>query len=130
MTERVRLTGAGHHAPENVGMSFRFVFLPLQTDITRDWARHLAAEQPGIEIVAAEDEAQAGAAITDADAAFGRLHPQRLARARWLHSPRIAPPAGHGPYLNERRDEILRDNCRAFAEGRTLRNLVDKASWF
>ena len=114
-------------------MSFRFVFLPPQTDITRDWARRLATEQPGIEIVAAEDEAQAGAAIADADAAFGRLHPQRLARAhklRWLQSPRIAPPAGCGPYLHERRDKILRDNCRAFAEGRTLRNLVDKASWF
>ena len=79
-------------------MSFRFVFLPPQTDITRDWARRLVAEQPGLDIVVAEDEAAANTAIVDADAAFGRLHPQLLARARklrWLQSPQIAPPAGY-----------------------------------
>lgn len=38
--------------------------------------------------------------------------------------------AGYGPYLNERRYEIIRDNCRAFAAGRALRNMVDKANWF
>jgi phosphoglycerate dehydrogenase-like enzyme len=38
--------------------------------------------------------------------------------------------AGYGPYLNERRYEILRDNTRAMLAGGTLRNLVDKANWF
>ena len=38
--------------------------------------------------------------------------------------------AGHGPYLDDRRLEVLRDNCRRFVEGRTLRNLVEKARWF
>jgi phosphoglycerate dehydrogenase-like enzyme len=38
--------------------------------------------------------------------------------------------AGHGPYLNDRRFEIMVDNCRAFAEGKPLRNVVDKTSWF
>ena len=38
--------------------------------------------------------------------------------------------AGHGPYLNDRRFQIMVDNCRAFAAGRELRNLVNKASWF
>jgi len=38
--------------------------------------------------------------------------------------------AGHGPYLDERRFEIMADNCRAFAAGQKLRNQVDKASWF
>jgi phosphoglycerate dehydrogenase-like enzyme len=79
-------------------MSFRFLFLPPQTGITREWAQRLAAEQSGIDIVVAEDEAQASAAIVDADAAFGRLHPQLLARARklrWLQSPQIAPSAGY-----------------------------------
>jgi phosphoglycerate dehydrogenase-like enzyme len=38
--------------------------------------------------------------------------------------------AGHGPYLDDRRFEIMADNCRAFATGRPLRNPVDKASWF
>jgi len=38
--------------------------------------------------------------------------------------------AGYGPHLNERRFQIIQDNCRAFAEGRALRNVVDKATWF
>src|SRR5438552_7325572 len=38
--------------------------------------------------------------------------------------------AGHGPYLDERRFEVLTDNCRRFAAGQPLRNLVDKARWF
>jgi phosphoglycerate dehydrogenase-like enzyme len=38
--------------------------------------------------------------------------------------------AGHGPYLNDRRFQIIVDNCRAFADGRALRNVVDKSSWF
>jgi phosphoglycerate dehydrogenase-like enzyme len=38
--------------------------------------------------------------------------------------------AGHGPYLNERRFQIVMDNCRAFATGSALRNVVDKSSWF
>jgi phosphoglycerate dehydrogenase-like enzyme len=38
--------------------------------------------------------------------------------------------AGYGPYLDDRRLEILLDNCRRFAAGRPLRNVVDKAAWF
>lgn len=38
--------------------------------------------------------------------------------------------AGHGPHLDERRFEILLDNCRRFLAGQPLRNVVDKASWF
>lgn len=38
--------------------------------------------------------------------------------------------AGHGKYLNERRYQILEDNCRAMLTGAQLRNVVDKASWF
>jgi phosphoglycerate dehydrogenase-like enzyme len=38
--------------------------------------------------------------------------------------------AGFGPYLDERRFEILLDNCRRFLAGQPLRNVVDKASWF
>ena len=38
--------------------------------------------------------------------------------------------AGHGKYLNERRYQILEDNCRAMLAGGPLRNIVDKASWF
>jgi phosphoglycerate dehydrogenase-like enzyme len=38
--------------------------------------------------------------------------------------------AGHGPYLDERRYEIILDNCHRFLAGQPLRNLVDKARWF
>jgi phosphoglycerate dehydrogenase-like enzyme len=38
--------------------------------------------------------------------------------------------AGYGPHLNERRYQIIQDNCRAFANGEPLRNVVDKANWF
>jgi phosphoglycerate dehydrogenase-like enzyme len=38
--------------------------------------------------------------------------------------------AGYGPHLDERRYQIILENCRAFAAGRQLRNVVDKANWF
>ncbi|HVE88667.1 MAG TPA: D-2-hydroxyacid dehydrogenase [Burkholderiaceae bacterium] len=38
--------------------------------------------------------------------------------------------AGYGPYLDERRYEIIADNCRRFVSGQSLRNVVDKRSWF
>jgi phosphoglycerate dehydrogenase-like enzyme len=38
--------------------------------------------------------------------------------------------AGYGPYLDERRYQIIAANCRAFAAGRPLRNVVDKQAWF
>ena len=38
--------------------------------------------------------------------------------------------AGYGPYLDERRYQILADNCRRFLAGGELQNLVDKSRWF
>src|SRR6266581_8819111 len=38
--------------------------------------------------------------------------------------------AGFGPYLDERRYDILLDNSRRFLAGLPLRNVVDKSSWF
>jgi len=38
--------------------------------------------------------------------------------------------AGHGPYLDERRFEIVLDNARRFVAGQPLRNVVDKSRWF
>ncbi len=38
--------------------------------------------------------------------------------------------AGYGPYLDERRYDILSDNCSRFLAGQPLRNVVDKSSWF
>src|SRR5450631_735786 len=36
--------------------------------------------------------------------------------------------AGHGPYLDDRRYQIMVDNCRAFLAGKPLRNIVDTAT--
>jgi phosphoglycerate dehydrogenase-like enzyme len=38
--------------------------------------------------------------------------------------------AGHGPFLDDRRLEVLLDNCRRFLGGEPLRNVVDKSNWF
>ena len=38
--------------------------------------------------------------------------------------------AGCGPYLDDRRLEIITENARRFASGLPLRNVVDKANWF
>ncbi|HKZ08732.1 MAG TPA: D-2-hydroxyacid dehydrogenase [Methylomirabilota bacterium] len=38
--------------------------------------------------------------------------------------------AGYGPYLDDRRFDILLDNSRRFLAGQPLRNVVDKAHWF
>jgi phosphoglycerate dehydrogenase-like enzyme len=38
--------------------------------------------------------------------------------------------AGFGPYLDDRRQEIIVDNARRFVAGEPLRNVVDKAHWF
>ena len=38
--------------------------------------------------------------------------------------------AGYGPGLDERRYQVIADNCRRFDAGEPLRNVVDKANWF
>jgi phosphoglycerate dehydrogenase-like enzyme len=38
--------------------------------------------------------------------------------------------AGFGPYLDDRRFDILLDNCQRFLKGQPLRNVVDKPRWF
>ena len=38
--------------------------------------------------------------------------------------------AAHGPYVEERRFQVLLENCRRFAAGEPLENLVDTARWF
>jgi phosphoglycerate dehydrogenase-like enzyme len=77
---------------------FTFVMLPPQRDLTRQWARRLADSVPGMKIVVAEDTASAAAAIVTADAAFGTLPADLLAKAqrlRWLQAPQAAPPPGY-----------------------------------
>jgi len=78
--------------------AFKFVMLPPQNDTWRAWAAKLTAEVPEARIVLVEDEAAAAREIVDADAAFGWLPADLLARStklRWLQAPQIAPAAGY-----------------------------------
>jgi phosphoglycerate dehydrogenase-like enzyme len=60
------------------------------------------------------------------------LEPLPTAHPLWTTPNVLLTPhmAGHGPYLDDRRFEIIAENCRAFAAGQPLRNQVDKTSWF
>jgi phosphoglycerate dehydrogenase-like enzyme len=78
--------------------SFKFVMLPPQSDLTRDWGRRLAQTVPEARVVVAEDAGTAAREIVDAEATFGRLSNDLLTRAtklRWLQAPQAAPPAGY-----------------------------------
>jgi len=78
--------------------SFKFVMLPPQSDTTRGWARRLAEAVPDARVVVAEDADTAAREIVDAEAAFGWLGKELLAKAknlRWLQAPQAAPAAGY-----------------------------------
>jgi phosphoglycerate dehydrogenase-like enzyme len=88
----------GSHFREGRIMPTRFVMLPPQSERTREWGAQLAAALPELEVVLAEDRAQAETAIAEADCAFGTIPPDLLRRARrlrWLQAPQAAPPAGY-----------------------------------
>jgi phosphoglycerate dehydrogenase-like enzyme len=77
---------------------FKFVMLPPQSAITRDWAAKLAGQVPEVRVVVAEDADTAAREIVDAEAAFGWLSRDLLAKAgklRWLQAPQAAPAAGY-----------------------------------
>ncbi len=78
--------------------SFTFVMLPPQTGTTRDWAKRLAETVPQARVILAEDAQTAAREIVEAEAAFGWLGTELLAKAkklRWLQAPQAAPPAGY-----------------------------------
>ena len=78
--------------------SFKFVLLPPQSDITRDWAKRLAEKVPEARVIVAEDANAAAREIVDAEAAFGWLGNDLLSNAkklRWLQAPQAAPAAGY-----------------------------------
>jgi phosphoglycerate dehydrogenase-like enzyme len=78
--------------------AFTFLMLPPQTALTRQWAKQLSDSVAGMQLIVAEDTATAASAIATADAAFGTLPGDLLARAqrlRWLQAPQAAPPAGY-----------------------------------
>jgi phosphoglycerate dehydrogenase-like enzyme len=79
-------------------MTFKFVLLPPQNDVYRSWATKLSEALPDLEVVVAENGADAESAIVNADGALGTITPDLLAEAgrlRWLQAPAAAPPAGY-----------------------------------
>src|SRR6478735_3419989 len=78
--------------------TFKFVMLPPQSDTTRGWGRALGDAMPEVRVVIAEDQETAEREIVDAEAAFGWLPKELLAKAarlRWLQAPQAAPAAGY-----------------------------------
>src|ERR1700719_3395874 len=74
------------------------LMLPPQTALTRQWASRLNETVSGLNLIVAEDMDAAAAAIVTADAAFGTVPAELLAKAqrlRWLQAPQAAPPAGY-----------------------------------
>jgi phosphoglycerate dehydrogenase-like enzyme len=88
--------------------TFKFVMLPPQSDVTRAWGRNLGEAMPEVRVVIAEDQETAEREIVDAEAAFGWLPKELLAKAarlRWLQAPQAAPAAGY--YYQELIDHPL-----------------------
>ncbi len=64
--------------------------------VLHEWATRLREDTSDVEIVVAETEADALAAIEGADAAYGTLPAGWQAPSlRWLHAPMAAPPFGY-----------------------------------
>jgi phosphoglycerate dehydrogenase-like enzyme len=79
-------------------MPTQFLMLPPQAPKTREWGARLAAALPELEVVVAEERAQAERVIATAESAFGTIPPELLRQARhlrWLQAPQAAPPAGY-----------------------------------
>jgi phosphoglycerate dehydrogenase-like enzyme len=75
-----------------------FVMLASGDAPTDDWARAVAAAAPGLRVSVAQDRRAAMELLPQADAAFGTLDAQLLAKApklAWLQAPMAAPPAGY-----------------------------------
>ncbi|HTE20322.1 MAG TPA: D-2-hydroxyacid dehydrogenase, partial [Armatimonadota bacterium] len=69
-------------------MSFKMVILPPIEG--EHWPALIREAAPGAEVVLCRDLAEAVEAIADADAAFGTVPPEVLARAgrlRWIQAP-------------------------------------------
>jgi phosphoglycerate dehydrogenase-like enzyme len=80
------------------GMNRTMVMLAEPDVPVEEWASAVSAAAPGLRVVVAPDHAAALQLLPEADAAFGTLDAQLLARAgrlAWLQAPQAAPPAGY-----------------------------------
>jgi phosphoglycerate dehydrogenase-like enzyme len=80
----------------------------------------------------AVDRALRSGRLGGADLDVFELEPLPPSHPLWSAPNVLLTPhvAGEGPYLDERRLEIILDNARRFAGDQPLRNVVDKALWF
>ena len=79
-------------------MAPQMVLLPPPTDVARSWARRLPEAVPGLDVVVAEDWADAARLLPDAQAAYGTLDVPLLSRSQqleWLQAPSAAPQASY-----------------------------------
>jgi phosphoglycerate dehydrogenase-like enzyme len=77
-------------------------------------------------------EALRGGEIAGAGLDVFQIEPLPPEHPLWTMAGVLITPhvAGVGPYLQERRTELLLENCRRFSAGQPLLNVVDKANWF
>ena len=79
-------------------MSRRLVMLPPHDELASAWAEAVAKTAPGLEVLVSPDRASALEWLPEAEAAYGTLDVELLARAprlQWLQAPMAAPDAGY-----------------------------------
>ena len=115
------------HTPETEGFMNRARFQRMKnTAFFIDIGRGMTTRLDDL-VAALEANEIAGAALD-----VYEIEPLPASHKLWTTPNVLLTPhtAGHGPYLDDRRLEVLLDNARRFAAGRPLRNLVDKSRWF
>ena len=86
----------------------KFVFMPPQEGLSRNFAARLADTLPEYEVALPETDEDAVKAVEDADAAMGWIPPDALKvaqKVRWLHNPDVGPFYGY--YYRELIDHPL-----------------------
>jgi phosphoglycerate dehydrogenase-like enzyme len=79
-------------------MKRTFLMIASPDAPTEAWAQSVSEAAPELQVLVAPDRDAALRLLPQADAAFGTLDPQLLARATnltWLQAPQAAPPAGY-----------------------------------
>ena len=76
----------------------KFVMMPPQDELQRQWARRLEQTLPQYQVVVPETDDDARRELVDADAAYGWVPPDALQSARklrWLQNPQAGPAPGY-----------------------------------
>ena len=115
------------HTPETEGLINRKrLQLMKQTGFLINIGRGMTVKLDDL-VISLETGEIAGAALD-----VFEIEPLPAEHALWTAPNTLITPhtAGFGPYLDDRRLEILLENCDRFGKGLTLKNIVDKRTWF